>query len=174
MKNIELMLEEKWEIEKAAVLNKTWVAFGENAFDPEKFRPIMTDDGTCYLNKPYGGLWASPTDTEWGWFEWCIAERFRTERLRNCFEFKLADNAKIYVINFKIDLETISTKGPNELGQFSINYDFLLEKGYDGLYVTEEAAREFHYPNGDGIVSLYSWDCESICVFNKDVVKPIN
>ena len=162
-------------MKKKNILNKTWVSYGKDVFEPEMFAFAVPDRRTNYLNKPLGGLWASPTDSKWGWKDWCLSEGFNVSSLAHSFEFKLSDTARIYVIDNEDDLVRISN-AENNIGQYGIDYDMLLKEGYDGLFVTAKAAMEFHYYVGNhvGIASLYSWDCESICVFNKDVVKPIN
>ena len=160
---------------KSIVLNKIWVSYGSETFEPIKFKSIVIDMSCRCLNKPYGGLWASPADSKYGWKDWCEMEDFRTDRLSVSFEFKLSVESKIYVIDNMADLECISTAGPNEMGRYYINYELLLDMGYDGLFVTSYAARAFHlYTNDDLINDLNAWDCESICIFNKDVVIPIN
>lgn len=172
MANVDL--NKKLQKDKSLVLNKIWVSYGTDSYDPMKFTPIIIDMRCSFLNKPYGGLWASPADTEYGWKEWCEAEDFRTDKLSSSFEFKLSAIAKIYVIDNVVDLKKVSTAGPNDMGQYFINYEMLLNMGYDGLFVTSHAARAFHLWLNNEILDLNTWDCESICIFNKDVVIPIN
>ncbi len=50
------------------------IHFGSKEFKPEKFQAIKNQD---WINKPLGGLWLSPIDTEFGWQNWCEESGFR-------------------------------------------------------------------------------------------------
>lgn len=51
-----------------------------------------------------------------------------------------------------------------------IDFDRLV-KNYDGIYVTDNAVRKLrHVAGGTG---LYTWDVESICIFNPNVIEII-
>lgn len=156
-----------------------WVSYGTDHYDPAKFKPIDYDDpGAILNNKPWGGLWASPENSKHGWIDFCRNEDFLTHTLDKSFRFKLTPNAKIYVIDNERDLINISTslKLAYMIGQgyYVIDFDRLLNEGYDGIYVTDRGIlyRYYHGPNHN-IVGLSSWDVESICVFRPDVVVPI-
>ena len=55
-------------------------------FDSSKFNLIENQD---FVNKPMGGLWASPVSSKYGWKEWCNAENFKTTTLKTFFDFKI-------------------------------------------------------------------------------------
>ena len=42
---------------------KTYIHYGAYKFDINKFKPVSGEDRV--LNKPIGGFWASPIDTDW-------------------------------------------------------------------------------------------------------------
>lgn len=155
------------------VLDKVYIAYGSNAYSPKKFRPVdLTHWRNAVNNKPFGGLWASPIDSKWGWKDWCQAEEWNTESLNTNFTFTLAPGTNIYVIDNENDLKLVSTLRSEYMPTLSIDFGKLMAQGYDGIYVTENAARKFHYSIINGVSDLNSWDCESICIFNKKVIKP--
>ena len=185
------------------VLDKVWISYGSSSFDPNKFTTYDSalsrkayEDAIAkgldfrisyndYVemqrrmmgnrNKPIFGLWASPVDSKLGWRNFCMKERFNIEKLRDKFLFKLSPDSKIYVIDNKEDLNAISVPGLDDCGWNTIDFRKLVNDGFDGLYITEDAS----YIRDDTDCTpirrgLGSWDVESICVFNKDVVIPIN
>ena len=79
--------------------------YGSSKFDINKFVPIYNR----YLtNKPYGGLWASPTkDVDYGWKEWSMSNDFRTSSLKEYFDFTLKDNAKVLVVKDLKDVDKL-------------------------------------------------------------------
>jgi len=54
--------------------------FGAARYNPKKFKPISD---VSFGNKPTGGLWTSPVDSEYGWREWCEQESFGN--IKQCF-----------------------------------------------------------------------------------------
>lgn len=156
-----------------------WITYGSNKFDPSKFKPI--DYSRAWLNnKPSGGLWACPLESD-EWNSWCRGEGFMTDKLKSHFMFKLSPDANIYAINDKEDLIKISTaKYPSDFfgDQKYIDYQKLLANGYDGIYVTKDAINSTSMTrvrgNGGYVAPLDAWDVESICVFNPNVIIPVN
>ena len=59
----------------------------------------------------------------------------------------------------------------------AIDFKRLLENGYDGIYVTEKALSLKGifslYGENENVQGLLTWDVESLCVFNPDVVVPL-
>lgn len=150
-----------------------FVAFGTDKFDMSKVRPVDTDGiYTLLRNKPSGGVWASPIVSKNGWADWCNANDFRLKTLSKHFLFSLKPNAKIYVIDDLDDLKRISTTINYQLQQKTINFKLLVNNGYDGIFVTDNAASELRYVER-GYAGLDTWDVESICIFNPDVIVPI-
>ena len=183
------------------VLDKVWISYGTSAFDPEKFKTYDDafsrdeyenkfvnagwGDRMSYgdfielqrrtmgnKNKPLFGLWASPVDSKWGWRNFCMSERFGLDKLKDKFLFKLSPNSKIYVIDNVEDLDAVSVSGLDDVGYKTIDFRKLLDDGFDGIYVTENAVGLYDDSN-TMLRGLELWDVESICVFNKDVVIPI-
>lgn len=51
---------------------KVYIHYGSSTF--YKFPPVKNE---LYFDKPIGGLWASPIDTQYGWKYWCKVNHFR-------------------------------------------------------------------------------------------------
>lgn len=184
------------------VLDKVWISYGTSVFDPDKFKTYdssfskeaykkrIIDRGLekCIpysefmvqrrrdmgnTNKPHFGLWASPVDSERGWRNFCMGGGWNLDNLRDKFLFKLSPDSKIYVIDNTEDLDAISAFGFDNNGWKTIDFRRLLDDGYDGLYITEYATG-IHDNSNTMLKGLELWDVESICVFNKDVIIPID
>lgn len=157
------------------IYNYTWVFYNENEYDPSKVTGIQYEDPFHVMhNKPYGGLWASPVDSELSWKKWCNDNGFHLEKLQVPFMFKISRDAKIYVIDDFEDLKKVALKRSAYIKNFLyIDYKLLEQLGFDGIFVTANAASSLKclpYP----YEGIDSWDCESICIFNKDIVIPID
>ena len=98
-----------------------------------------------------------------------------TNKLSNHFLFTLKENARIYIISVKDDLIAASTL-IDRLGIRYINYEALINNGYDGLFVTNQAIMDmrncFKY-DGKYYEGLSSFDVESLFIFNPDVIIPV-
>lgn len=179
-------------------LGKVWVTYGlGDAYDPDKFIPFnaidpnygvnqkdqeeLYDYYTNHRNKPARGcLWASPVDSAYGWADRIQSPeyfnaRFFTDKFGNGkFLFRLDQNAKVYVIDDIEDLASITKRRWSYYGgttYFTIDYKDLINNGFDALYVTKNGYKLKSY---DMIKGLESWECESLCVFNKDVIIPVD
>lgn len=160
------------ESKKDDISNIVFVAFGNDKFDINKTRPLdLNSSSVSLINKPIGGVWGSPLVSKKGWADWCNSNNFRINLLGKHFLFSLKPNTKIYVIDTFEDLKKISTL-PNQFGEKSINFNLLKNNGFNGVFVTAKAASELRYV-GKGYAGLDAWDVESICVFNPDVIIPI-
>lgn len=157
------------------IYNYTWVFYNDKEYDPSKVTGIQYDDPLHVMrNKPFGGLWASPVDSKLSWKKWCEDEKFHLEKLQVPFMFKISRDAKIYVIDDFEDLKKVSLKKSAYIkNMLYIDYKLLEILGFDGIFVTANAASSLKclpLP----YEGLGSWDCESICIFNKNIVIPIN
>jgi hypothetical protein len=156
------------------------------------------------LNKPNGGLWACPIDSARSWKEYINRRKSSYNKKLYAFYFKLKSNAKIYSIDTLDDLNKISTKSYNFDNSFDesrrMDFELLMRNGYDGIYVSENALNNLEgerekypekrivggsltdlkygevetVPGTNGLLGLYGWGVESICVFNPDVIEPIS
>ena len=128
-----------------------------NHLDISKIRPINNQD---YRNKPSGGLWSSPINSNFGWKDWCECEQFQLDRLETHFTFSF--NGNVLTINSPGDLYQMPWIATNE--PFFIQYpDFeKLAKSFDAIWLTDlgQDSTRFSKPN------LYGWDCESVLIMN--------
>jgi hypothetical protein len=125
-------------------------------FEIEKFK---IPKNNSYFVKPYGGLWASPVNSEFGWIDWCKAENFREDKLNEYFEFEITNWNNIIIIDNEKDMLNkliwINTD--------SINFEILYNNNIHGIYLTENGQYETRltYP-----YNLYGWDCECMLILN--------
>ena len=158
-----------------------FVSYLPEKFDRKKFKGIECDSRSQRLNKCKNGLWACPIDSNLGWEQWCKAGDFTSaiDKMKYSFFFKLRPGAKIYPIDNINDLRKISTAyqildlGDRRVKQKKIDFTSLLAKGYDGIYASENAVRVLRNNCNIEMDELYSWDVESICIFNPNVIIPI-
>ncbi len=168
-------------------LEKTeWIHYGKyDHFDPKFFKEISNyitykdreGNSRIWRNicKPYGGIWASPVDSDFGWKEWCELEGGDAfiKRTQKSFKFKLKPDSKIYTIDSVYDLEELNKKFAildDRKFESWFDYEKMKNSGYDGLFMTAQGERTTRLANT--LVSFYGWDCESIVVFNKDCIIP--
>ena len=141
---------------------------GHSRFDKERFNPIVNRD---YWVKPGGGLWASPIDSAHGWREWVKVNEFRLDHYnKGSFKFKLKEDAKVFVVeNTKQLTDDLLVREENEFSKL-LHMKLLdfeqLAKEYDAMLVLISK---------DGCLywDLYGWDCDSLLVFNPDVVEEL-
>ena len=132
------------------------------------FKPELIVKKFDRFDKP-SGLWASPEDTDWGWREWCEAEDFRSEeQLAMNFRFKLKDGAMVLHVRHLRDVEPFTTLNPHFFGcKLDLNRIY---SEFDAMEVhLSENWCELHDTN-----LFYSWDVDSIVVWNPDVIEVIN
>lgn len=143
---------------------KKYIHYGATRYDPGKFRPIQN---VWFFTKPYGGLWGSPVDAEYGWKEWNEEEHFRECREDNSFTFTLAPTARVLRISKRKDLAGLprNESDMKESPYLPVCLDFeqLMRNGWDAVEL--ENSRRLYW-------ALYGWDCDSILVMNPDVVVP--
>ncbi len=150
---------------------KVFIHYG-HLIEKEKFVPAF-DGKTKYLQKPEGGLWSSPVDSSWGWVDWCTAEEFRTGTFKVWTKFKLKPNTKILIVDSFDDLARIFSKyairDKTTCFEQVLAFNKIIADGYDGMYLTENGNIECHFPQID--INLYTWDCESLVLFNMDCIE---
>ena len=142
--------------------DKVYIHYGHDNFDKSIFEPIQNMDPPWV--KPKGGLWASPIDAEFGWKDWCEAERFR-ECLVSCrFRFTLPDANVLYISSAK-DLLSLPIANMHFDTVF-LDFEELVALGYDAIELNLSTDRELYW-------KLYGWDCDNILVMNPDKVRTI-
>lgn len=163
-------------------MKKEFITYGI-IIDPEKFERIK-NGSKMYMNKPDGGLWTSPTDSEWGWKDWCESENFNVSRLSSYTKFNLKDTAKILVIDsleefYNIcDKYTLKIHGSLELAMLMmgklLDFEAIEKDGYDGILLTDRGNIQCHLPLNlarPGYSDLNAWDVETLLLFNLDHIE---
>lgn len=136
----------------------------------------------CYGNKPRGGLWASrvaePDEFYHSWIDWCCGENFCLKRYlddeKNVY-FELSDAANILFITSSgsyddgrievSDANAVDAENVGKLEQNFIDWEYVIAN-YDGV--------ELIHGRCYGILHdsyFYSWDCDSLCIWNENAVK---
>ena len=148
-------------------LNFELIHYGSNSFEKDWFASIRNIN---FLNKPEGGLWASPVNSKYGWIDWCKRENFELQRLKESFKFNC--NGSFIVINKPEDLKELPLcfrECSIERKKLRPYFDFeKMAKEVDGVYLTEagEYKTRLSFP-----LNFYGWDCESVLIFNFNVIK---
>lgn len=144
-------------------IDKTvFIHYGSDAFDINQVSDIQNRNG---MSKPVGGLWASPIDTKWGWKDWCTAEHFKFDETHS-FTFTLKDTANVCVINTDEDARKLPLLAePTTYMNIEPDYEALKKSGIDAVIYNLSGDSRLYY-------TLYGVDCDSIVVFNKDIVEP--
>lgn len=144
---------------------KEYVHFGDKKFRKEKWNPIKNE---LFRNKPSGGLWASPVDSDCNWENWCIGEDFHTDRLKKSFRFTLLGNAKVLHICSVDDLRDIPRV--STLSTILPDFEELMNQGYDAMELHLSKDKYYLDDNRCLYFALYGWDCDSIIIFNPDII----
>ena len=140
-----------------------YIHYGNSKFIPEKFNEITNRP---FISKPNGGFWACKKDYEFGWKQWCMCEGYNTEKLDVYFEFELKNNAKILKIHSHKDLENLpklSKQQSYPTETIVLDFEKISEK-CDAIEVLISEDNQLYW-------NLYDWDCDSILVMNKDIIK---
>jgi hypothetical protein len=166
--NLDIILKEN------TVRDKVFISYGTDKFDLSKIKPVKVDSVWGQIhNKPEGGLWASPVGSNFGWADFCNRDAFHLKTLNKHFIFKLKSNAKICIIDTIDDLIKHSCFN-KYIEQYVLDIRNIV-KEYDGIYLTYNAATKLRYGDDERrIRGVDSWDVESICIFNPEVIEVID
>ena len=153
-----------------------------------------------YNGKPKSGWWGSPIDTEFGWKDWCMSEKWlpgmcsRTEQQKfeedaekyfsdnNKITWRLKDGSKKIDIITEKDIKELVNSGyiKNIPGgrfydTYIIDFEKIKRAGYSAVELFTPVFGHGCTNLDIGIESLfYSWDCQSIVVLDPDVICQIN
>ena len=146
------------------MIMKKYIHYGPEPFDRDLIEPIRNRQ---YFTKPWGGLWASPVDAEFGWKQWCEQENFARHRFGHSFIFTLSPEAKVLTISSSLDLHDLPLAGDSLLDEVQLDFEELVRQGYDAVEL--ELSRD-----GKLYWALYGWDCDSIVILNRDVIVEVS
>lgn len=156
---------------KVETKRQEYIHYGHKEFINELFEPIRE---RALFVKPYGGLWASRSDSTDSWKKWCESNEFHLSKYfdDNYFKFYLKQGTKLLVIdNHKQlnDLPHIDVKSEFgfELSAFQILDFQKIAEEYDAMEVLISKDHQLYW-------DLYGWDCDSLLVFNKDCIESIS
>ena len=96
-----------------------YIHYGHKKFLKNKFNEIQNQDWI----KPFGGLWASDENAEYGWKQWCEQENFRECNEDNCFRFELKKDTKVLHIRSVEDAKQIITRTTDEYVSKCIDFE---------------------------------------------------
>lgn len=134
-----------------------YIHYGSNAYDPDKFEEPINQP---HFNKPDGGLWASPVDTDCGWKQFCESNNFSSGPMDQWFTFELDPAANVYEIQCKADVDRMPHKKHDWMIR-EIDFEDMLLDGWDAVL--------FH-ANQETKIALWGWDCDSLLVLNRNVI----
>lgn len=152
--------------ERSKKMDKRYIHYNSDTFDKERLKRALTHDKKYRRrDKPFG-LWASPVNAELGWKEWCEDEEWRLDKLDESFEFSLSPEAKILTINKLEDAADFLL----ELRMHGIRVQALdLPMIYD-RYDAMEVNMSNDFMNFHDNEVFYSWDVDSIVIWNPDII----
>lgn len=165
------------------ILKKNLLVLGIDTIDPSKFRKI---ENYRFRNKPKGGLWTSPENSEFGWKDFVISESYRTDKyLSKCTLITLKESAKIFILDSAEDFKKVPKYfcKPKEFEELFLTEELInfeeLSKHYDGLWLTMNGLKElsgfdifdFETNHLSSIGNLYGWDVETVLLFNLDCIE---
>ena len=148
---------------------KTYIHYGSPKFSNDEWQPIRNENWM----KPHGGLWASAIDAPYGWKDWNETSNYMKCEEENSFKFKLAEGAKILIIDSEKALKQLIPNGLSSMNghirgegsarQYYLNFE-VLAKRYDVIdFQLSKDPNELYW-------LMYGWDCDSILVLNKNVI----
>lgn len=154
--------------------HKEYIHYGHPKFDHNAFDPIRNGN---FETKPYGGLWASDVNADYGWKQYCVEMGLIFTNFNDSFKFTLRENARLLTVKSDDDLTKIKTTSTHEqpiintglglceIPRIVIDFEKLASE-YDAIECYISKNRDLYY-------TLYGWDCDSILIMNKDIVIPI-
>lgn len=150
---------------------KLYVSYLKTEFDKNLLIcEKMTLNPRWPINKPLYGFWASPINAQYGWKQLCINEGIKLRLGDIKFIFKLRNNSKIFNIR---DIKDVEEKVPfyEYRGFLLIDFDKMRSDGYDGIELLDPCIGHYFYSNKE--LCFNTWDCESIVIWNPDIIIPI-
>lgn len=136
------------------------IHYGSKKYNPDIVKPIKN---RFFINKPHGGLWTSPINSNFGWKDLCETVNFEDCKKEESFLLKLHDYANILIINSFEDLVKLPTNKKISFPLYScLDFEKISEQ-YDAIWLTEKGENETRFSEP---INLYHWDCESVLILN--------
>jgi len=155
-----------------------YVHYGASAFDRDLFSPVENLPGLC---KPLGGFWLSSPEYEFSWKDWCEEWEF-SDKLEIAAEFELLPTANIFRVTSYEQIKDLPRKtltingalwplkfreeNDEEPNAISLDFEYLA-RIYDGMEVLISSDERLYW-------ALNTWDCDSLLVFNPDILIKVD
>ena len=149
-------------------MDKIYITFGSSEYKPDMLRSAVCKTEPR-RDKP-NGLWASPKDAGISWESWCRSEKFRLSTLDESFEFTLSYGAKILEIHDPEDIIEYVLPVNERFFAYKLDHE-ALRQDYDGMELF--LSDNYQALRWDKYDIFYTWDCDSIVIWNPDVIKPL-
>lgn len=147
-----------------------YIHHGSNEFVLSEFNEIKNQ---LAFPKPKGGLWASPIGTCFGWEELNKNNLLPKCDMTKSFRFKLSDNANVFMINSICDLNKLPKLEQNCNPWVRLDFEKIVSNGTDALQLNLSGIDE-EDKKKELSKALDGWECDSILVMNKDIIKAID
>jgi len=148
-----------------------------------QLRPIKIKNSWERMGKPHGGLWASPSSSQYSWEQWCHEENYGNIDAQTRVEMEV-DTTNFIIIDSAADLDKLPrlkislgkvTTAPKMTIEY-IDFEQMVADGIDGVYLTDrgQGATRFTFLRGAEYslpLSLYGWDCECLLIMNEGCIK---
>lgn len=137
-----------------------------DAFDPAKFRPIK--NSPYPVNKPEGGLWATPIGSDFGWLDCGAGDSIHG--YEGCESFSFDYKGRFFVIDCLEDYKKVPWRhrGVFDLFEQYVDFEKMEKMGVDAIHLTLQGMAETSYSDPQ----LHGWDCETVLIFNPRLVRP--
>lgn len=134
---------------------------------------ILPIKNKLFSNKPEGGLWCSPLESEDGWKEFLISNDWNIDTLEKPVIFELKPDSKILKIDSYEDLKNcVSIFEKKFYPEHSYLKDFLdyekLALEYDVIWLTANGQYDTRMAFD---TNLYGWDCECLLILNQNCLN---
>jgi hypothetical protein len=168
---------------RESIYDMEFIHLGNNKL--YELNPVKNFSG--FANKPVGGLWASAYKLdEFGhrsnWERYAYASEIRFYEEYEYIRFKIKRcptvSPLVLIINSLEDLDKLdralfntirNTKDGNKY--LCLNFE-LIAQIYDAFYLTENGESELSCIGPEyGYVPFNYWDCDTLIVFNKSIIK---
>lgn len=133
-----------------------------NQYRPELWHPIRNSN----WNKPRGGLWTSPTDAKYGWFDWATAEHFGD--LSTHFEIEY--EGVTFVIDSEEDangMPLLEVDNRDIWMKSKVDFEKMVRDGIQAIHLTSDGQWATRFCDG---VCLYGWDCETVLILDNKAI----
>lgn len=149
-------------------MKRIFIHYGSEEFIPSEWNE-PTVGLKALVNKPEGGLWASPLYSKHSWKQWIgKSEHFSLGNLKKSFRFTLEKGSRVLVIDSEESVpEKYLTTNSFISERHILDFNKIIED-YDAVFLTEKGEKETRWSSG---LCLYGWDCESLLVLNKNIIK---